>query len=254
MQCRLFIILGLVALSSLAQSCAKKSHGPLLVFAAASLAGPMDSVATAFAQKTGTPVLVTYGASGTLAQQIRIGADAAIFVSADTTWPRQLTDDPKVNAVEWRPFLRNRLVMAALAGNEPTPSFPDALQALALAHIAIADPESVPAGRYARAYLENVGLWDRLRAHLIIREDVRATLNVVRLGIADIGIVYATDVSVASGVKIAAEIPDSLYPPAIYGAVLLKNGPQERALFEQLFSESSLQQFRRVGFRTETGP
>ena len=214
----------------------------------------MDSVATAFAQQTGTPVLVTYGASGTLAQQIRIGADAAIFVSADTTWPRQLAEDPKVKAVAWRPFLRNRLVMASLSGNEATPSFPDALQALALAHIAIADPESAPAGRYARVYLERVGLWERLRTHLMIREDVRSALNVVRLGIADIGIVYATDISASSGVKIAAEIPDSLYPPAIYGAVLLKEGAPARALFEQLFSESSLQQFRRVGFRTETGP
>jgi molybdate transport system substrate-binding protein len=123
-----------------------------------------------------------------------------------------------------------------------------------LTHIAIADPESAPAGRYARAYLENVGLWERLRPRLLIREDVRATLNVVRLGIADIGIVYATDVASTPGVKIAAELPDSLYPPALYGAVLLKRGPQEKALFEHLFSASSSLQFRRVGFRTEPGP
>jgi molybdate transport system substrate-binding protein len=243
-----------MALSTVLLSCARTAHEPLLIFAAASLAGPMDSVATAFVQKTGVPVLVTYGASGTLAQQIRIGADAAIFISADTAWPRQLADDPKIEAAEWRPFLRNRLVMVALAGNEATPSYPDALQALALAHIAIADPESAPAGRYARAYLEKVGLWDRLRTHLMVREDVRGALNLVRLGIADIGIVYATDLTAGSGLKIAAEIPDSLYPPAIYGAVLLKDGAQERALFEHLLSESSLQQFRRVGFRTETGP
>jgi molybdate transport system substrate-binding protein len=254
MQSRLSTILCLVALSSSFLSCAKKAHEPLLVFAAASLAGPMDSVLTSFTETTGTPVLVTYGASGTLAQQIRIGADAAVFVSADTTWARQLVDDPKIKAVEWRPFLRNRLVMAALAGNGATPSFPDAMQALSLTHIAIADPESAPAGRYARAYLENVGLWERLRPRLLIREDVRATLNVVRLGIADIGIVYATDVASTPGVKIAAELPDSLYPPALYGAVLLKRGPQEKALFEHLFSASSSLQFRRVGFRTEPGP
>ena len=197
---------------------------PILVFAAASLGGPLDSLASRFMASTGTPVLIAYGASGTLAQQIRIGADVDLFISADTSWVTRLVTDPNSPIARWQPFLRNRLVLVTSSDLDHKTRAFGALDGPSIGKIAIADQEAAPAGRYATAYLKRIGIYDRIRGKLVILEDVRGVINAVHLGLADVGFVYSSDVAVTGKVLTIEIVPDSLYPPVVYGLATMRSG------------------------------
>lgn len=217
---RSFLVVVMVLLAATA---AAQDKEPLLVFAAASLSGPLDSLADEYLARTGHPVLIAYGASGTLAQQIQVGADVDLFISADTAWVMRLVNDRSAPVRRWLPFLRNRLVLVTASGPDPRMLTLDSLNSLAIGKIAIADPEAAPAGRYARAYLQRAGLYDRLRGKLVIQEDVRGVVHAVRLGVADVGFVYESDVATGK-LRVVATVPDSLYPPIVYGLTVMRGG------------------------------
>lgn len=214
----------LLSLTSVMQKHAAADDEPLLIFSAASLAGPLDSLASRFMAQSGTPVLIAYGASGTLAQQIRIGADVDLFISADTSWVMRLINDPNSAVSRWEPFLRNRLVLVTSSDLDHRTRAFGLLDGPTIGKIAMADPEAAPAGRYAAAYLQRIGVYDRIRAKLIVQEDVRGVINSVSLGVADVGFVYASDVSVTGKVRTVEIVPDSLYPPIVYGLATMKGG------------------------------
>ncbi len=223
---------------------------PLLIFAAASLGGPLDSLASRYMAATGTPILIAYGASGSLAQQIRIGADVDLFVSADTSWVVRLAEDKNSPILRWEPFLRNQLVLiTSIDLDHRTRAF-GPLDGPAVGKIAIADPEAAPAGRYARAYLQRIGVYDRVRAKLVIQEDARSVINAVRLGVADVGLAYASDVAITGKVRVVEVIADSLYPPIVYGLATMKGGRAEatRKLVDFLHGPDALALFTRSGF------
>ena len=229
---------------------ARADEEPLLVFAAASLGGPLDSLASRYMAATGTPILIAYGASGSLAQQIRIGADVDLFISADISWIVRLAADQNSPILHWEPFLRNQLVMITSTDLDHRTRAFGPLDGPTIGKIAIADPEAAPAGRYARTYLQRIGVYDRVRAKLVIQEDVRGVINAVRLGVADVGLAYASDAAITGKVRVVEVIADSLYPPIVYGLATMKGGRAEatRKLVDFLHSPDAAALFTKSGF------
>ena len=116
--------------------------------------------------------------------------------------------------------------------------------------LALGDPEAVPAGIYARQWLEKRGLWERLRDRVVPTLDVRAAFAAVESGNADAGIVYRTDAAISKRVRVALEVPEAEAPRIVYAAALLATarGPAARVFFEHLRSPVARGVFERVGF------
>jgi len=225
----------------------------ITVFAAASLREALDAVVRPFEAATGHRVAVAYAASNALAKQIEAGAPAAIFVSADTDW---------VDYVEARGFalagsrtnlLRNDLVLVAPAGSKASVRLAPGVDLSPLlqdGRLAIANPDSVPAGRYAKAALTALGAWERVSARIAPAENVRAALSFVARGEAPLGIVYRTDALAEKDVRIVDTFPASSHPPIAYPLVLLKGAsPAARALAAHLAAPAMRPTWQRFGFR-----
>ena len=221
----------------------------LTVFAAASLTDSLKSVANAYKAKTGTTVTLSFGASSTLARQIDQGAQADIFLSADTDWMDFLQKNGRIIQETRRDLLGNTLVLIAASDAKPTPKIAphfDLAGALGDKHLALADPASVPAGKYAKAALTALGVWESVAPKVVAAENVRVALEYVARGEAPYGIVYATDAKVAPSVRVAGTFPQDSYPVIVYPMALTKDaapgakdflaflgGPQARAIFEK---------------------
>ena len=238
----------------------RAAHGPasqsegttdeaVLVFAAASVSNAVDEVKEQFHQKYGSDVKTSFAGSSILAQQIVQGAGADVFISADTTWADYLGENAMV--AQRRDLLGNRLVIVVPADSSIHVQGPEDLLGDVVGHIALADPASVPAGRYAKQAFEKLGIWEKVKAKVVAGNDVRQALGYVETGAAEAGIVYATDAAVSPSVKVAASIPVELTGPIRYPVVLLKHGldrPAAERFFQYLSSPEAAQVFRKYGF------
>lgn len=186
----------------------------LLVFAAASLADALEELAPAWERDTGTPLRFSFAGSGTLARQIAAGAPADVFFSADLRQLDGLEREGRVRHSERRQPLSNALVVIQPRGDAPLGSLEDLV---ALPRIALADPEAVPAGVYARELLASHGLWEKAAGKVVPLSDVRAALAAVAAGHAPAGIVYATDARREPRVAVALRIPRERGPQIRYG-------------------------------------
>ena len=190
------------------------------VFAAASMKNALDDINAAFTMRTGIKVVASYAASSALMKQIEEGAPADVFASADLEWmdygsqKKVIKDDTRVN------LLGNRLVLIAPKDsklNEITigPGFSLA-QLAGDDRIATGDVRAVPVGKYAKAALEKLGLWDAAVSKFAMTENVRAALTLVARGEAPFGIVYATDAKVEPRVKVIGTFPADSHPEIVY--------------------------------------
>jgi molybdate transport system substrate-binding protein len=211
----------------------------VLVFAAASLKNALDEVNAAY----GKPVSASYAASSALARQIEAGAPAQVFISADIEWMEYLEQKKLVPRMR-KNLLSNRLVWIVPSNKKPAA---DPLAALgATGRLALADPQHVPAGKYAKAALEKMGVWNRVSGRIAAAENVRAALALVARGEAPLGIVYETDALAEPRVAVAGRIDARLHPPIVYPAVLLSPGGNE--YFRFLTSERASEIFAKHGF------
>jgi len=191
----------------------------LVVFAAASLKTALDAVAGAYRAGGGGDVAISYGGSLGLARQIVAGAPADVFASADEESMDAAVQGGAIRAGTRFDLLSNRLVVVA---PKTAPIDALALDRDALAReigdgrLATGEVKTVPIGRYAKASLTKLGLWDVVEPHLAMTDNVRAALAFVARGEARLGIVYATDAAAEPGVKIVATIPDDSHPPITY--------------------------------------
>jgi molybdate transport system substrate-binding protein len=222
---------------------------PITVFAAASLTDSLTAVADAYRSRTGVTVRLSFGASSTLARQIDQGAQADIFFSADTDWMDYLQKNGRVVETSRRDLLGNRLVLIAATDARPVPRIApgfDLAGALGTGRLAIADPASVPAGKYAREALTSLGVWDSVSSRIAPAENVRVALEYVSRGNAPYGIVYATDAKLAPTVRVASVFPENSHAPIVYPVALTRTtspgaknflafltGAQARAIFEK---------------------
>jgi molybdate transport system substrate-binding protein len=225
----------------------------LRVFGAASLKDVIDNVNARYQRDTGRKVVVSYGGSDTLAQQIHFGASADIFISADKDWMDFLADRDLIKQESRLNFLGNKLVLIASAGSGPMlaigPEFPLA-QALGNGRLAIANPTAVPAGKYGKAALEALGVWDSVKGRLALAQDVRNALELVVRRDAPLGIVYQTDALAHRGVDIVGTFPASSHPPIIYPLAVIKASinPTAKSYITFLQSPEVKAAFGRPGF------
>lgn len=220
--------------------------GDVTIFAAASLAGPLDEIAEAWERETGLEATIAYAGSSALARQVEAGAPADLVILANVDWMDHLEASGVVRPGSRAPLLTNRLVLIG-SWHLSDPVLLTDLPALLAPRdrLALALTEAVPAGIYARAALEAVGVWDALQPHVIEADSVRAAQAMVAIGAARYGIVYATDVAFERRVTTLAEIPSDLHPPIQYpvaltaqarehaiGFLAFLDGPLARATFQ----------------------
>jgi molybdate transport system substrate-binding protein len=223
------------------------------VFAAASLKEAMDEQTRNFEASTGNKVIVSYGASNALAKQIEAGAPADIYISADLDWMdyldqrRLLAPNTRVN------LLRNTLVLIAPSSSNAAlkiaPNFGLAT-ALGPERLAMANPDSVPAGKYGKSALETMGVWTSVEKQVARAETVRAALVLVSRGEAPFGIVYKTDALADKGVKVVDTFPPDSHPPIVYPAALLaaSKSTESKPLLDYVRSASARAIWEKYGF------
>jgi molybdate transport system substrate-binding protein len=241
------VALGLVVLAPAARA------DDILVFAAASLRNALDDAIAGFAKSGGGTVKASYAASSALAKQIDGGAPADMFISADLDW---MNDVQKNNMI--KPDTRSNLLGNVLVLVEPAdsstkvdikPGFPLA-KMLGDNKLAMADPDAVPAGKYGKAALQKLGVWDAVEPEVARAEDVRAALLYVERKEAPFGIVYQTDAAADKGVKIAGVFPAGTYPPIIYPIALTagSKNPEAVKFLAYLHSPAAKPFFEKQGF------
>jgi molybdate transport system substrate-binding protein len=193
--------------------------------AAASLKNAYDDkLIPMFEEKyPGVKVTPTYASSGDLQTQIENGLEASVFMSAANKQMDALMDEGLIDNDTNKQFLENKVVLIVPADSDANISSFDDLKDVD-GTIAIGDPESVPAGQYAKEALDNLGIWDDVESKLSLGTDVTAVLNQVAQGSAECGIVYATDAKSTDDVKVVCEAPDdALKTPVIYPVAVLKD-------------------------------
>ena len=246
----------LCALTSMATgaSPARAAEPPVVVYAAASLKESLDAVAAAWQQRSGEKLRISYAATSVLARQIEQGAPADVLISADAEWMDHLQKRKLIDPASRHVLLGNRLVL--IGGSDmPLTAFDLAssdrwLAALAGGRLALAETNSVPAGRYAQAALARLGVWASLHSRLAQADNVRAALAMVALGEAPLGIVYATDARAEPRVRVLAQIPAHLHAPIVYPVARVAARPAARsaALIEYLRGAEAAALFARWGF------
>jgi molybdate transport system substrate-binding protein len=206
----------------------------ILVFAAASLTDAVQEIAAGYEQAAHLTVKSSFDSSSVLARQIEAGARADVFFSADTAWMDYLQSRKLIQPASRRNVLGNTLVLIAPA-QSPTqlkiaPHFPLAA-ALGDGHLAIGDPDSVPAGRYARSALTALGVWNEISPRLARAENVRVALLYVDRGEAPLGIVYGSDARADHSVRVVDTFPADSHEPIVYPIGLTVSAQSQAAGF-----------------------
>jgi molybdate transport system substrate-binding protein len=246
----LFVVLGLLAAPFIP---AAAQGGEVTIFAAASLKNALDDAAKLYEAKTGDKVVVSYAASSALAKQIESGAPADIFFSADLDWMDYLEKKGLIDVPSRHTLLGNTLVL--IAPKDSTVSltiekgFP-LLEALGPdGKLAMASVDSVPAGKYGKAALTYLGVWDMVAPRVAQAENVRAALAYVAKGEAPLGIVYGTDARSEPAVRVVGIFPADSHPKILYPVALLASAkPEARNFLDFLLSSEAAPAFEAQGF------
>lgn len=253
---QIFLVVSVLFGSGAALS-AKPVRAPV-VLAAASLQPAMEEVGRAWVARGHPAPVFAFAASSILARQVEAGAPADIFLSADEEWVDYLQQRGLVAPRSRVDLLGNRLALVAakdVAAKDDArrmairPGFPLA-KMLGSSRLAVADTESVPAGRYAKAALVSLRVWDSVADKLAPAENVRAALAMVERGLTPLGIVYATDAKGSAKVRLVGLFPPGSHPPIRYPMVALarSRNPQAQAFRRFLMSPPARAIFVRYGF------
>ena len=225
----------------------------LTVFAAASLKEALDQNLQVFTRQSGHKVRVSYAGSNALARQIENGAPADLLISADEEWMHYVEVRKLLSPGTRRIVAGNRLVLIAPAASPLklviAPNF--ALAAvLGDGRLALANPDSVPAGKYAKAALLQLGVWPSVEKSLTRSENVRASLLLAARGETPLGIVYATDAIAETRVRVVDTFATNLHPPIVYPAAILagRQNPATQGLLDYLGGNAARVVWQQFGF------
>lgn len=226
---------------------------PVTVLAASSLQGALDEAAEGWAKQGHPKPVLVYAASSALARQAESGAPADLFISADEEWMDTLEKGGLLKPGTRSDLLGNTLVLIAPAASAAKLELADRaafFTALGKGPLAIADPESVPAGKYGKAALLNLRLWEFAGDRLAPAENVRAALALVERGEAPLGIVYGSDALASGKVRVVAAFPETSHPAILYPAAVLKDSKSANAapFLEFLHSPAAQAMFKKHGF------
>lgn len=217
---------------------------PLIVFAAASMTDAVGAFAETFEAETGCPVALSVASSSTLARQIAQGAPAGVYISANRAWMDWLGDNaPDRLAAEPLVIARNALV--AVSSRRETADIADLLSS----RFAMGDPTNVPAGIYAKAALETLGLWADVSANAAFAENVRVALAMAARGEVGAAIVYSTDARMEPDLSVAYRFDTATHPEIAYQAGPLSGGGQAARVFlERLAGKQGQAVLAKYGF------
>ena len=248
---RLALLLGL----ALAAPAIAAPQAPV-VLAAASLQESLTAVAEAWERHGHPRPVISFAASSALARQVEAGAPADLFLSADEEWMNYLDQRKLLRPGSRAGLLTNDIVLIAPAAGRLRLT---AARGFALAQalgpngrLAMADPSSVPAGKYGREALTFLGVWPQVQAKVARAENVRAALALVARGEAPLGIVFATDARASPAVRVVSTFPPGSHAPVSYplAALTRATNPEGEAFRRFLLSGEAKAIFRRFGFGT----
>jgi molybdate transport system substrate-binding protein len=201
----------------------------LNVYAAASLADALQEIARTYEPASGDKPVFNFAASSALGLQIRNGAPADIFFSADEAKMDELAKAGLIASDTRRSLVSNTLVIVVATEGKVVLNHPTDLAKSGFGRIALAEPQTVPAGIYAKAWLEKISLWKSVIGKMVPTENVRACLAAVEAGNVDAGIVYKTDALISKKVKVAYEVDAADGPKISYPVAVLKEARQPAA-------------------------
>lgn len=225
------------------------------VLAAASLTDSLDEIITEYEKDADCTITPSYAGSGDLVQQIEGGAPCDIFISASKANMDQLEDGGYIDTETRQDMLTNTLTLIATAEKKDAVSM-DSLTSDEVGTIAVGEPETVPAGKYASQVFDNMKIADQLTDKIVYAKDVRAVLNYVETGDADCGFVYKTDALLLdeeNGV-IIEDVDSSLHDPIVYPAAIMKEAPQAESaadFYEFLQTDFAKEVFEKYGFNVK---
>ena len=228
------------------------------MYAAARLGDVLPELAEKFEPESGHRIRFNFAGSNVLAQQIVASNQADIYISANRQWMDYVEQRQEIQSSDRRMFVSNQLVIVANAATSWTIDAPGQLVNIPIRHLSIGDPNAVPAGTYAKAFLEQVAvgehsLWEHFQSAVVPAPDVRAALNLVSAASDIIGIVYKTDAMAVTSVRVVYEIPPADSPPVRYFAARLQRpnaSPAVRAFYEYLVSDEAARVLAARGFVT----
>lgn len=227
---------------------------PLTVFAAASLTDVLQQIGAEYTRLHRVPVRCSFASSSALAKQIDSGAAIDVFLSADQQWMDYLASHGRIDTATRRDVVANRLALVAPLDSAVSlniqPGF--ALRAAlgASGRLATGDPDSVPAGMYAKAALMSLGVWTQIEPRLVRADNVRMALSYVARGEVPLGIVYQTDARVEPKVRVVAVFPESTHTPITYPvAATTDASPQAHDFIAFLASPAARAIFAKAGFQ-----
>ena len=242
------VLASLVAVA-LAACSPTPSSGPeatVTVFAAASLTDALTEIAADYERDEGTRVRLSFGASGAVARQVEAGAPADVVILADPIWMDRLAAAGRLDEQRFD-LLANSLVVIAPVDAAASQDVFEALSGGG--RLAIGTPESVPAGAYARTWLQATGRWKAVQDRLVFAADVRGVRAFVARHEAALGIVYRSDVVGQDAVRIVLEPPPEEQPAIVYPAAgTADDGADGRAFLDYLRTPRATAVFRRHGF------
>jgi len=220
----------------------------ITVFAAASLTDSLKEIASTYEDHK---IVFNFGASSTLARQIEEGAPVDIFFSADEAKMDGLEKKGLILKETRKSRLSNSLVIVVAAQGGAPITNPKDLATDKVKRVALAEPKTVPAGIYAKEFLQKQNLWTTVEAKVIPTENVRAALAAVESGNVEAGIVYKTDAAISKKVKVAYEVPLADNPAISYSMAVLKEAKQPDAskrFLQYLNSDVAAKIFEKFGF------
>lgn len=223
----------------------------LIVSAAASLTDALGEIGKLYETRSPGLVNFNFGASSILERQIEASAPVDVFFSADEALLDRLEKLNLLAPGTRTSILSNTLVIVVSKDSALPIRAPRDLGSGVVHSLALAEPGSVPAGIYAREYLQKLGIWESVRPKVIPTENVRAALAAVEAGNADAAIVYRTDAGISKKVRIAYEEPAAEGPRISYPAAVVResrHGEAAKKFLDFLGSPGAAQVFRRYGF------
>lgn len=222
------------------------------VFAAASLKNALDNINAAWKTSASKEATISYAASSALAKQIEQGAPADVFISADLDWMKYVSEKNLTKKDTEKNLLGNRIVLvgaADAADTEIKEGF-DLAGLLKGGKLAMANVDSVPAGKYGKEALTKLKVWDGVSGSVAQAENVRAALALVSTGEAPYGIVYETDAVADKKVKVVGVFPEDSHAPIIYPVAILaeSKSADAKAFYDFLATPEAKKMFEEQGF------
>lgn len=227
----------------------------LTVSTASSLKDVMEEIETLYEQKhPETDIIHNFASSGSLQRQIEQGAPVDVFISAATKQMDALEKQNLLLTGSRRNLLKNQMALVVPISNKnsnPDINNFDSLTTQRVTKIALGEPKSVPAGKYAQEILTSLKIADQVNSKAVYGKDARQVLNYVATGNVEAGIVYRTDAQVSNQVKIAAIAPESSHSTIIYPIAVIKDSDVKEAateLIEFLSTPEAQAVFEDYGF------